>query len=111
MKVIVLGASGFIGLPAAQALVRAGHVVYGLTRSASKAKQLAAEEIIPVVGNYDDIAVWSHLIPSLDAVIDAVGGAELKTLSTTILNATAEAAQRLRPAHAPKLAYIYTSGT
>jgi len=44
MKVIVLGASGFIGFPAAQALVRAGHVVYGVTRSVSKAKQLATEE-------------------------------------------------------------------
>jgi NAD dependent epimerase/dehydratase family enzyme len=37
-------ASGFIGFPAAQALVRAGHNVYGLTRSAQKAKQLIAEE-------------------------------------------------------------------
>ena len=37
-------ATGFIGLPAAQALVRAGHYVYGLTRSQQKAKQLAAEE-------------------------------------------------------------------
>lgn len=37
-------ASGFIGLPAAQALVRAGHIVYGVTRSESKVKSLAAEE-------------------------------------------------------------------
>ncbi|OCH91900.1 NAD(P)-binding protein [Obba rivulosa] len=111
MKVIILGASGFIGLPAAQALVRAGHVVYGVTRSESKAKLLAAEEIIPLIGNYGDISVWSYLIPSLDAVIDAVGGAELKTLSDTILTATTTAAEQLRPTHAPKLTYIYTSGT
>ena len=63
MKVIVLGfvhrdtcsrfithdsfvhsATGFIGLPVAQALARAGHVVYGQTRSDSKYKQLAGEE-------------------------------------------------------------------
>ncbi len=37
-------ATGFIGFPAAQAFVRAGHIVYGQTRSAAKAKQLAAEE-------------------------------------------------------------------
>ena len=37
-------ASGFIGLPVARAFVRAGHVVYGLTRSLQKAKQLAADE-------------------------------------------------------------------
>jgi hypothetical protein len=36
--------TGFIGFPAAQALARAGHIVYGQTRSEAKAKQLAAEE-------------------------------------------------------------------
>ncbi|EMD40021.1 hypothetical protein CERSUDRAFT_150918 [Gelatoporia subvermispora B] len=111
MKVIVLGASGFIGLPAAQALVRAGHIVYGVTRSASKAKQLAAEEIIPVVANYDDISAWGNLIATVDAVIDAVGGTDVKTLSAALLTKTAHAAQELRPLHAPKLIYIYTSGT
>lgn len=37
-------ASGFIGLPIAQASVRAGHQVFGQTRSQGKAKQLIAEE-------------------------------------------------------------------
>ena len=41
----ILGsAGGFIGLPIAQALVRAGHQVFGQTRSQNKAKQLIAEE-------------------------------------------------------------------
>jgi len=39
-----ISASGFIGLPAAQALVRAGHYVIGLTRTQAKAKLLASEE-------------------------------------------------------------------
>ena len=37
-------ASGFIGFPAAQALARAGHNVYGQTRSTEKAAQLTKEE-------------------------------------------------------------------
>lgn len=37
-------ASGYIGFPAAQALVRAGHYVIGQTRSAEKGKLLAVEE-------------------------------------------------------------------
>ncbi|GJE96821.1 NAD(P)-binding protein [Phanerochaete sordida] len=112
MKVLVLGATGFIGLPAAQALVRAGHVVYGLTRSQDKAKKLAEEEIIPVIGETSDPSTWLPLVASLDAVIDAVGGsADIKTLSEDMLNAVTSAAQTLRPAHAPKLTYIYTSGT
>jgi hypothetical protein len=40
----IYSASGFIGFPVAQALLRAGHTVYGQTRSKDKAKQLAANE-------------------------------------------------------------------
>ncbi|KAH9936189.1 uncharacterized protein B0H18DRAFT_972728 [Fomitopsis serialis] len=92
MRVLVLGASGFIGLPIAQAFVRAGHIVYGLTRSQQKAKQLAAEEIIPVIGETSNPSAWLTMVATLDVIIDA-------------------AAQKYRPAHAPKLTYIYTSGT
>jgi nucleoside-diphosphate-sugar epimerase len=51
MKVIIIGATGFIGMPAAQAFVRAGHIVYGVTRSQSNAAALAKEEIVPVVAD------------------------------------------------------------
>jgi uncharacterized protein YbjT (DUF2867 family) len=44
MKVLVLGGSGFIGQPASQALSRAGHSVFVLTRSKEKAKALEADE-------------------------------------------------------------------
>jgi nucleoside-diphosphate-sugar epimerase len=37
-------ATGFIGLPTAQALARAGHIVYGLARTEAKAKLLVADE-------------------------------------------------------------------
>lgn len=112
MKVLVLGASGFIGLPAAQALCRSGHVVYGLTRSEEKAKQLAADEIIPIVGEVTNPAPWMHHIDTLDVVIDAVGGtADISTLSAALLSSISNAAKELRLASAPKLTYIYTSGT
>jgi nucleoside-diphosphate-sugar epimerase len=123
-------ASGFIGLPVAQAFVRAGHVVYGLTRSQAKAKLLSAEEskphpppsllhptnrcakVIPVVGELDNPEPWLQLIPTLDAVIDIIGGsADIRTLSKALLETTSNAAKSTRPAYAPKLTYIYTSGT
>ncbi|KAH9841468.1 NAD(P)-binding protein, partial [Rhodofomes roseus] len=104
-------ASGFIGLPVAQALIRAGHIVYGLTRSQHKAKQLAAEEIIPIIGETSDPSTWLPMVATLDVIIDAVGGTNIRALSETLLNATAEAARKYRPAHAPKLTYIYSSGT
>jgi nucleoside-diphosphate-sugar epimerase len=45
-------------------------------------------------------------------VIEAVGGsADVKTISPAILSAVSNAAKELRPQGAPKLTYIYTSGT
>ena len=40
---------GFIGLPAAQAFVRGGHIVYGQSRSEKSKEDLIKEEIIPIV--------------------------------------------------------------
>jgi len=112
MKVLVLGASGFIGLPAAQALSRAGHIVYGLTRSAAKGKQLAADEITPVVGEVNDPSAWLPLISTLDVIIDAVGGtADIRVLSASLLKTISTAAKDQRLPSAAKLTYIYTSGT
>ncbi|CCM04668.1 uncharacterized protein FIBRA_06854 [Fibroporia radiculosa] len=111
MKVLVIGASGFIGLPVAQAFVRAGHEVYGVTRSPAKAKELAVEEIIPIVAETTDPSPWVPLVATLDLIIDAVGGADVRTLQPALFSATVAAAQQHRPAGAPKLAYICTSGT
>ncbi|KIJ62535.1 hypothetical protein HYDPIDRAFT_176373 [Hydnomerulius pinastri MD-312] len=112
MKVIVLGASGFIGLPVAQALSRAGHVVYGVTRSENKAKLLAAEEIIPIVADYSDPSPWLGHIPTLDAIIDTVGGtADLRTFSGALVDNVVSAVRAHRPQGCAKLTFIATSGT
>ncbi|KAF7332936.1 NAD(P)-binding protein [Mycena venus] len=108
MKVLVLGATGFIGFPAAQALARAGHIVYGLARTEAKAKILAAEEIIAILGDLDS-NVWLPLIATLDAIIETVSASP--DGSRSIFERTVKAAKELRPAGAPLLSYIYTSGT
>jgi nucleoside-diphosphate-sugar epimerase len=110
MKVIILGASGYIGFPVAQAFVRAGHVVYGQTRSASKAKQFAAEEIIPIVGETTDIQSWQSHLATADVVIESTGGNDIEALSATVLQGITAAVKAVRPRHAPKLVYIYCSG-
>ncbi|KAJ7584646.1 hypothetical protein C8J56DRAFT_154815 [Mycena floridula] len=108
MKVLVLGATGFVGKPVAQALARAGHIVYGQTRSAAGAKQLSVEEITPIVGQ-PTAEVCLALVPQLDAIIDAIGGDKGATAGP-ILTAYTEAAQ-LRATGTPKLSFIFTSGT
>ncbi|KAJ7575963.1 NAD(P)-binding protein [Mycena floridula] len=109
MKVLVLGSTGFIGKPVAQALVRAGHIVYGQTRSAAGAKQLSADEIIPIIGQ-PAAEVCLILVPQLDVIIDAIGGGDKGTMAGPILTAYSEAAQS-RAAGTPKLSFIFTSGT
>jgi len=109
MKFIVLGASGFIGFPIAQALTRAGHIVYGLTRSEAKAKQLAAEEIIPIIGQPESDS-WHSLISTADVIIEALGG-DSRAISPAILETVSKVASSTRPKTGPKVSYIYTSGT
>ncbi|TFY69635.1 hypothetical protein EVJ58_g303 [Rhodofomes roseus] len=111
MRVLTVGASGFIGFGAAQALVRAGHIVYGVTRSEDKKKTLAAEEIIPIVAETANPSPWLPLVATLDVVIEAIGGWDVETLSPKLLDAVAEAVKKHRPPYAPKLTYIYTSGS
>jgi len=69
MKVLILGASGFIGNAAALAFVRAGHIVYGQTRSSKTAQKLAADEIIPVVcdpHSSEGKTVWGKIAAQAD---------------------------------------------
>ncbi|KAF7290768.1 Epimerase domain-containing protein [Mycena indigotica] len=108
MKVLVLGATGFLGQPISQALVRAGHEVYGLARTSEKAKQLARDEVIPVIGTVDSDA-YMHLIPTLDVVISAINATP--DILTNTFNNVCGAAKATRLPGAAKLAYIYSSGT
>ncbi|KAF9097128.1 hypothetical protein BGX29_008203 [Mortierella sp. GBA35] len=50
VKVLVIGAAGYIGLRLSQHLRQANHIVYGTTRSPSNESILAINEIIPIVG-------------------------------------------------------------
>ncbi|KAK7677752.1 hypothetical protein QCA50_019304 [Cerrena zonata] len=111
MKVLVIGATGFIGFPVSQALARAGHIVYGLARTDEKARKLASEEIIPIIGNALDPTSWLSIVAQLDTVIEAVATPDLRGIGASLLAAVSEAAEKYRPAGAPKLNYIYTGGT
>ncbi|KAI2604355.1 NAD(P)-binding protein [Hypoxylon fragiforme] len=50
-SVFVTGANGYIGFAVCRAFVRAGWKTYGLVRRAESAHDLAAKEIIPIVGS------------------------------------------------------------
>ncbi|KAM0751470.1 NAD(P)-binding protein [Meredithblackwellia eburnea MCA 4105] len=110
MKVLVFGASGYLGLPIAQSFVRAGHTVIGQTRSKSNAHKLASEEIVPLIAEPADPSTWHHIIPQVDCVVDCVGGMEIAKLCKIILDTVVAEASASRP-HGPPLSFIYASGT
>jgi nucleoside-diphosphate-sugar epimerase len=112
MKVLVLGASGFIGSAVTHAFVRAGHIVWGQTRSQETADSLfAPAEIIPVVCDpttKEGKAAWTKVAQQVDAVVDclAAGGADQ---ALGIFNAFLEAVSG-RPKGSPRPTYVYCSG-
>ncbi|VVO08711.1 NAD-dependent epimerase/dehydratase family protein [Pseudomonas fluorescens] len=71
MNVFVTGAAGFIGGSIATGLIKAGHQVTGLVRSAEQAKEMTALGITPVIGTLDDSVLLAEQARAADAVINA----------------------------------------
>lgn len=72
---------------------------------------LTINPVVPIVGEVDEPAGWIDIIKDLDAVIYCVGSLANKTTGGTTLEAISNAARELRPQGAPKLTFIYTSGS
>ena len=114
--VLILGASGYIGLPFAQSLLRSGnYTVYGLARTIEKAKILTINEIIPIVGDLSETDKISSLISSvpIDIVVDTTSAYESAgSLLGTLTNASKSRMQTLaNEGHVtPKLGFVYVSG-
>jgi uncharacterized protein YbjT (DUF2867 family) len=54
MNIFITGSAGFIGGSIATGLIKKGHQVTGLVRSAKQAAEMTALGIIPVIGTLDD---------------------------------------------------------
>src|ERR1700737_4821528 len=79
MKILVTGATGYLGAVAADALATRGHHVLGLARSERSANTLRERGIEPVLGDFGDPARLAHAVHQSrpDAVVStaSVGGA------------------------------------
>jgi len=71
MNVFITGAAGFIGGSIATGLVKAGHQVTGLVRSAEQAEEMRRLGIAPVIGTLDDSLLLAEQARQADAVINA----------------------------------------
>ncbi|RVD87966.1 uncharacterized protein DFL_002167 [Arthrobotrys flagrans] len=109
VRILIFGASGFVGNPIAQALRRRGHTVYAVARTEEKTIELSKQEIIPILGDASQPETWVPALNLVDIVIDSspsYGG-----ISEGILKAIKES-RRVTSAkkHDPKIGYIYVSG-
>ncbi len=69
MKVLVTGASGYIGSAVSLCLARAGHDVRGLVRSAEKGREFARAGVEPVVGAMESPDAWIARARECSAVV------------------------------------------
>ena len=114
---LILGATGYLGLPLAKSLLRSGnYTVYGLARTPAKAKTLVQNEVVPVIGDVSDPSSFTHLISSvpIDVVIDATSAYEtapeiLKAVSAASKSRIATLAKE--GSSVPKLGFVYISGS
>jgi len=79
MKVLVTGATGYLGAAAVEALATRGHQVSGLARSERSASALRERDIEPVMGDFGDPASLANAVQQArpDVVVStaSVGGA------------------------------------
>src|ERR1700688_5233947 len=79
MKILVTGATGYLGAVAADALATRGHQVLGLARSERSANTLHERGIEPVVGDFGDPASLANAVreakPDVVVSTASVGGA------------------------------------
>jgi nucleoside-diphosphate-sugar epimerase len=71
MKVLVTGASGYVGSAVARALLNSGHHVFGLARTAGHDQSLRAAGLEPVTGDFDNLERLAQIVRAMDATIIA----------------------------------------
>ncbi|KAF9919444.1 hypothetical protein FBU30_011026 [Linnemannia zychae] len=119
VKVLIIGASGYIGLRVARQLRQRNHVVYGTTRSTVNEATLLLNEVIPIVGPVEPESPsilhaspqlpWIEAIKSenIDIVIDLAGS---KNTAKAILEPLIRLSKDRQANHQPRIGYIYGSG-
>lgn len=69
MRVLVTGASGYIGYAVAKAFRAKGHQVYGLVRSQENGKMLSNEEITPIIGDLSQPDSFKDILNHIEVAV------------------------------------------
>jgi nucleoside-diphosphate-sugar epimerase len=114
MKILITGATGYLGRSAAEALVAHGHQVLALARSQRSADTVESRGLEPVLGDFSDPASLQAAITSSrpDAVVStaSVGASQGDTAATFARDRDAVHAMQQALA-ASGAALVFTSGS
>jgi len=110
MRVLIIGC-GYVGLPLGVELVRQGHEVFGLRRSAAAEAQLLAAGIQPLAGDVTKPETLSGLPNQFDWVVNCVasGGGDADSYRQIYRQGTTNLLAWL--AAQPPKKFLYTSST
>jgi nucleoside-diphosphate-sugar epimerase len=109
MHVLIVGC-GYVGLPLGAELVRQGHEVFGLRRSAAAENELKAAGIHPLAGDVTKPETLASLPRNFDWVVNCVAaGGDAETYRQTYLQGTRNLIERLAPN--PPKKFVYTGST
>lgn len=109
MRVLVTGASGFIGSAVAEAFRRKGHWVAGMIRSEQKRRALETREIRVFVGDLKAPASYLQFAKESDVWVHCAAdwaGTEWESSDRTLVNALLELAKQSNRTRQ----FLYTSG-
>jgi nucleoside-diphosphate-sugar epimerase len=115
-NVLILGATGYLGLTIAKTLLRSGsYHVWGTARTVAKVRLLQEHEIVPVTGDIGDPMFISHIVFScrINVVVDTTTAIDkdAKTILEGVVHAGKNQLEVLNQlgTSGPKLGYVYTS--
>lgn len=91
MKILLTGATGYIGAVVLDTLLGAGHDVIAPVRSDSSARAVAARGGTPIVGDLYDAAWLSDLLESTDAAIHTAASDDAERLNLAVADAVGRA--------------------
>lgn len=81
LRVVVTGATGFLGAHLVEELTRAGHVVVGLARATSRTEAIERQGVEVVRASLLDPEALGPALEGADAVVHAAGGGIVKRLA------------------------------
>jgi len=111
MKILVTGATGYIGGAAAEAFLRAGHEVSGLARSEQAARRLVAAGIIPVAGDFTDASSLVKAVETADAIVSTASIASVEATPQGFADDRTAVDAMLRAIRGTGKTLIFTSGS